>query len=204
MTAYTKPLRGNRLSYDDIVIRSKHISGMQHHMIRLYNLTKHLPLPRTVVELGTRFGESTMAFVAAVSDVGGHVYSVDIHDQRDHRLFNAALLNHEGDNLTFIRGDSLLVVQLWELPIDHLFIDTTHQYAQSINELNQWGKYVKPGGIISLHDTSAGNPPEGITGPWQLNGFPGLRQAIREYMVAHPDYTITEHPECFGLSVIRK
>lgn len=204
MTGYTEPLNGNRLSYDDIVLRSHHISGMQHHMIRLYNLTKDLPPPRIVVELGTRFGESTMAFVAATSDVGGHVYSIDRYDQRDHKTFNAALLNHEGDNWTFIRADSLTAVQLWSVPIDHLFIDTSHKYAQSIKELNQWGRHVRPGGIISLHDTAVGNPPEGITGPYQLDGFPGLRQAIKEYMKAHLDYTITEHPECFGLSVIRK
>ena len=50
----------------------------------------------------------------------------------------------------FIQGDDLKIN--WESTIDHLFIDTSHTYEQTLAELKKFGSLVRPGGIISLHD----------------------------------------------------
>ena len=46
------------------------------------------------------------------------------------------------------------IVKDWNIPIDCLFIDTSHQYKHTLDELNQWSKFVKPCGVIMLHDTN--------------------------------------------------
>ncbi len=58
-----------------------------------------------------------------------------------------------------IRGFSSIVVKSWETPLDFLFLDSIHNYEFVIEDLRNWEKHIKPGGVIMCHDfteTSAG------------------------------------------------
>jgi len=153
------------------------------HLIRLYDLTVNLPWKtKLVVELGVRGGNSTVALLAAVNDSGGYLFSVDIRDCS--KVFVGE------PNWAFTLGNDLDVVKSWIWPIHHLFIDTSHKFEHTLNELQEWGKFLVQGGIISLHDTVSA---------------PGVARAIEHYLRANPErFSYENFVECNGLGVLTK
>lgn len=142
-----------------------------------------------IIELGVRSGNSTAAFLAAVEEHGGYVWSVDIHP---------AHLPWTGHpQWEFIKGDDLWLAD--ELPdgVDIVFIDTSHHYQQTCAELFAYVRKVKPGGVVLLHDTELENP-DGR--PTTDPPFP-VRVAVEEFC---EEFGLTPEfvPGCFGLGVI--
>lgn len=179
------------ITYDDLLVRANEWSDIQAHLIRLYDFTVQIPVKeKVVVELGVRWGTSTAAFLAAVNDSGGHLYSVD----RDACPGTRKLYGSE-PNWTFIRGNDMEVVKGWNLPIDHLFIDTSHTFDHTLNELREWGKWVKPGGIITLHDLYV----------YEAGGRSEVLDAIEQYMKENPGkYSFRAFEGSYGLGLLRQ
>jgi cephalosporin hydroxylase len=40
----------------------------------------------------------------------------------------------------------------WKTEIDHLFIDSSHKYSETLAELKKFEPYLRNGGVITLHD----------------------------------------------------
>lgn len=101
---------------------------------------------KQVIELGTRGGVSTIAWLYAMEQTGGHVWSVDI----------APAPELEHGQWTFVQGNDLEPATLAQLPdrADIVFIDTSHDYGQTLAELNVYLTKVRPGGRMLLHDTA--------------------------------------------------
>lgn len=154
------------------------------HLTTLTMLTKELGL-KTILELGTREGYSTIAFLEAAKAIGGTVTSVDIEPcpKAKERVASAGLQ----DLWTFIEGDDLAIQ--WDRPIDHLFIDTSHMYEHTLKELNRYEPLVVDGGVITLHDVVFAS---------------GVRQAIDEYIADRPDLKSYRFFHNNGLEVIFK
>ena len=169
--------------------RTKIFSDMQPHLVRLYHLTAGILVrDKVVVELGTRSGHSTTALLAAVNDSGGHLYCVDM-------TASCAKLFSGEPNWTFIHGDDRVVVKSWNKTIDHLFIDTTHTFEHTIFELREWGKWLKPHGVISLHDTHDA----------QERPIRPPMVAIKKYMEENSGkFALMAFPESSGLSVLKR
>jgi len=107
------------------------------------------PWPR-ICEFGVRTGESTCAFLAAAEQAGGHVWSWDVAEPQVPGHWLASPL------WTFTRGRS----ETARLPgCDILFIDTSHEHAQTLAELRHLAPAVLAGGRILLHDTKLDDPP---------------------------------------------
>ena len=157
-------------------------------MIRLYDFTVQIPVKeKVVVELGVRYGTSTVALLAAVNDSGGHLYSVDISD--------CSHVLREEPNWTFILGDDMEVVKGWNMPIDHLFIDTSHTFEHTLAELREWGKWVKIGGIITLHDLYV----------YATEGKQEVQDAIEQYMKETPEkYDFKVFEKSYGLGLLKR
>ena len=107
-----------------------------------------------ILELGVRDGESTVAFLSALSlTQNGMLWSVDINDNKALReeLGDAGL----SDFWTFLVDDSVLVAQNETLPekFDLVFIDTSHKFDATLMELETWAPRVKENGFILLHAT---------------------------------------------------
>lgn len=142
---------------------------------------------KTVIELGTRGGVSTIAWLYGLERTDGHLYSVDIDP--------APELTHR--RWTFLQGNDLdpqIVKQLPDAEI--VFIDTSHDYQQTFAELNVYRWKVKPGGRIVLHDTELAHP----YGVATLPRYP-VKTAVEEFC-NEQGFTWTNHPECFGLGII--
>ena len=152
-----------------------------------------------VVELGTRAGNSTLAFLAA----GAEVWSVDIEDIR---------LNPDGmmpwRNLPewhFIQGDSLNVQADVPEEIDIFFNDASHEYQPTLEECWAYVPKVRPGGVALFHDTRLLIWKENGV-PWygrdMKDEFPPVRKALDDYC-AETGLTWEEIPGDYGLGVIR-
>ena len=61
---------------------------------------------------------------------------------------------------------------------DLLFIDTSHQYRHTLDELTVYGPRVKPGGVILLHDTDLEVAPGSVSD--EDKNFP-VRRAVVEW-----------------------
>lgn len=141
-----------------------------------------------VIELGTRTGVSTVAWLYGLEQTGGRLTSVDIDERPDigewpHWTF------HQADDLD---GDLLGVLD----DADIVFIDTSHDFFHTRAELNVYRWLVKPGGLMVLHDTELERP----LGTPVRPRFP-VRTAIEEFCAAE-GFEWVNHPECFGLGVI--
>lgn len=121
-------------------------SDIQDHLEYLYATVCSYEKP-VVVELGVRSGNSTAAFLAGVEAAGGHLWSCDIEDPDVPQEWLSNPL------WTFIKGDDVLVQNALPEAIDVLFIDTSHEYGHTLEELRVYEPRVNPGGIVLCHDT---------------------------------------------------
>lgn len=154
----------------------------------LVDTREHLPLLRkmshgNVLEIGTDVGYSTLALLLGVKENGGHVWSVDINP-------NCADTHKGNPDWTFINADSTNEVD-WLLEqgpqnIDVLYVDGGHSYQEAKVDIHCYGRLVKHGGCIIVHD---------VLHPQ----FPGVRKAFDEYQ----GFEAKEiYPGSFGMGVI--
>lgn len=175
---YGKPIYQNALS--------KHMkmpTDIHEHLMTLYMLTVQSKA-KTVVELGTRSGESTLALLFGVKETHGKVFSLDIATCDDAKKL--VMKNRLDGYWKFLKGDDLK--QKWNKSIDHLFIDSSHTYQQTLSELKKYEPYVKRGGVITMHD------------PFIY----GVKRAVVEYFKDRRDIIIYQYFNNNGLFVIFK
>jgi predicted O-methyltransferase YrrM len=183
--------------YDGYLDRLSRRSDIREYLPFLYETARSYPGVR-VLELGTRQGNSTLAFLAAAEAAGGHVWSCDIADvTRDPQ----GMLPWKGTpRWTFIRGDDMHPAVRAALPggYDVLFIDTSHEYGHTLAELRACMPRLVPGGVALLHDTDlTGWPGYDWTGT-----VPPVRQALGEYC-AEAGLSWENMPGKYGLGVVR-
>lgn len=158
------------------------------HLPRFVELVEHFNAQH-VIELGTRTGVSTIAWLYALEKTGGHLTSVDI---------DARPTIGEYDHWTFIQGSDLDTAIVGSLAAaDIVFIDTSHLYELTVQELNIYRWLVKPGGVMVLHDTMLEQPMGAPARP----RFP-VRTAIEEF-VAETGFQWMNYPDCYGLGVVK-
>jgi len=146
----------------------------------------------TVIELGVRWGVSTIAWLHAIEATGGRVWSVDVDQTANHNVFTAT------GRWTFVHGDDCAPEVLALLPeqADIVFIDTSHAYDHTLRELAAYVPRVRPGGRVLLHDTEVLAPDN--VGPQPP--FP-VKLAVREFCADH-GLVWSNDPACFGLATI--
>lgn len=175
---------------DDYQFRLSRWSDIVYALPRFYETVLRYP-QCAVLELGTRGGESTSAFLAAADKCGGHVWSVDI----DPGVFPVPVPSwwYQSDVWTFLCLDDMderLALYLPDRRFDVLLIDTSHRYDHTLAELRKFVPMMNPGGTVFLHDTLR----ENFAGE---TGFP-VRRALDAYC-AETGRTWTEHGGEFGL-----
>lgn len=145
---------------------------------------------RQVIELGTRSGVSTIAWLYGLELTGGKLWSVDID--------RAPFAPKGFDHWSFIRGDDCTEEVFSKLPdkVDVVFIDTSHAYEHTLAELSLYHWLVRPGGRILLHDTELAHP-EFVKG----KAFP-VKRAVTEFCEAE-GYEWSNDPKCYGLATIQ-
>lgn len=70
-------------------------------------------------------------------------------------------------NLSFLRMESVQAVKTFaDESVDFVFIDADHDYEHCAEDIRNWSKKLKPGGILAGHD--------------YYDAFPGVMQAVQE------------------------
>lgn len=145
---------------------------------------------KTVVELGVRTGVSTAAFLTAMDVTGGAVWSCDVHQPR----VDPWIRDHP--RWEFWWGSDLDLAG--DAPdCDVLFIDTSHAYQHTVDELRLYAPKARR--LILLHDTQLEQPEQ--VGPQPP--FP-VRKAALEWHATHPEWVWEEHPHNNGLGVFSR
>lgn len=173
-------------------------AGYERRLAEWSDMQAYMPLLRErasgyervrVLELGTRTGYSTSAFLAAAEATGGHVWSVDIAQPLVPPEWAVSGLW----TLT-VRDDTEPLPELDGLTFDVLFIDTSHFYDHTLTELRTFAPRVVPGGVVLLHDTAF--KPDPVQGGWDVGGAVDAwcREAGRSWK---------EHGGPYGMAEIR-
>lgn len=148
----------------------------------LYERAKSLPDGATIVEIGCYKGCSTVALGYGCLNSNKHIYSIDTfngnetdftgpgrRDFYDHWERNVHT-NSLRSYVTPIVAYSQKALQKWNKPIDFIFIDGSHVYEDVLADFDGFYKHLKPGGVLSMHDT--GNPGHpGVLKVWQERGL---------------------------------
>lgn len=147
---------------------------------------------KQVIELGVRTGRSTAALLAAVEQTGGQVWSCDVTGPK----IDPLIAEHE--RWTIRIGDDIAVADTAPEQCDVLFIDTSHDYGQTLAELDAYAPKVRAGGVILLHDTALQHPEADVSG----FEYP-VAKAMMDWMTdnGEPEYEL--HPNCYGLGIIK-
>lgn len=152
----------------------------------------------TVIELGVRWGVSTVAWLYALEGVG-HLWSVDgaapCPAPDGTQLIPVPGVEH----WTFIEGWDTDPAVLAQLPAqaDVVMLDTNHIYEETLVELELYVPRVRPGGRFLLHDIWLESTANAVT---PQPPYP-VRTAMREFCGAHRLGWI-ENPNCYGLGTI--
>jgi cephalosporin hydroxylase len=164
-------------------------SDIYQHLPTLVELVKETDAQH-VIELGTRTGVSTIAWLYGLEQTGGRLTSIDI---------DARPAIGEWDRWTFIQGDDTDPNVYSDLePAEIVFIDTSHHYQHTRTELRLYRWLVKPGGLIVLHDTELPWPEGADT----RDGAYPVKRAVTEFCQEY-GYEFRNYTNCFGLGIVR-
>lgn len=159
-------------------------TDIHEHLQTLYLLNVELNL-KNILELGTRTGESTITLLLATKELGGTVTSVDV-DSCLEAKDKIKQMNLE-KYWNFIQTDDLSLT--WDKEIDHLFIDTSHTYDQTLAELRKFEPFVRKGGLITLHD---------------IMSCPPVLDAINDFLSEKDNFRFYKFFHNNGLAILRK
>lgn len=130
------------------------------------DINEHLPVlfaetirmrPRLIVEMGVRGGESTYAFERAAQLSDATLLSIDIEDCANVSTYS---------KWHFIQGDDIALSDSFPdwckenglVPeIEVLFIDTSHYYDHTVQEIEKWFPHLADHALVFFHDTNMQN-----------------------------------------------
>lgn len=135
--------------------RQYRVDQQKPEFLKLLNRISTLA-PQQMLEIGGRRGGSALLFSIAAGEQAS-ILSIDLDDYGS-RIERLQTLCHDKD-VTFWQDDShldeteqRLQRHLGENKLDFLFIDGDHSYKGAKEDFIRYSRYVRPGGIISLHD----------------------------------------------------
>jgi cephalosporin hydroxylase len=206
------------LELKEIACRAEHFpSDIADHLSTIFSesLSVH---PRLIVELGVRSGESRFALERVARASQACLVSVDIED--------CSTVCGESPKWFFLRDDDVdfgRKFSNWcheraiEPKIDVLFIDTSHIYDHTVEEIREWFPHLNTRCKVIFHDTNLRNFTRRSDGTilrsW--NNHRGVIRAIEEYLGAKVnerrnfvttvnDWMVRHWAHCNGLTILER
>lgn len=118
---------------------------------RLLNKTAREVTKKTIVEIGVRYGCSSMLFGNIAKEIGARVYSVECDPliEWDENLKTAGVREYVELIHTY---SPWLQITSFPSEIDYLFIDGDHRTMLCIADYVCFMPFVRIGGMIAIHD----------------------------------------------------
>jgi cephalosporin hydroxylase len=189
-------------------------SDVDEHLELMF-LEALLSKPQLIVELGVRGGASTFAFGRAARCYGSTLISADLDDCSSISP-GANWHFYRGDDIEFAERFSEFCKQRSVQPsIDLLFIDTSHYYEHTVQEIAAWFPLLSARAKVICHDTNLR-----LVGPRKDGCFAlawdnqrGVIRAIEEFLGIHIDerrectayasgWLVRHWPNCNGLTIL--
>jgi cephalosporin hydroxylase len=193
-----------------------HATDISDHLVTIFAETVVVH-PQLIVELGVRGGESTFVFERAAAVSGAYLLSVDIED---------CAVQCSYSKWSFVRRDDVKFADEFadwcaahglRPSVDVLFVDTSHLYEHTREELRTWLPHLSAKGKAIFHDTNMRKiyrRADGTLGAgW--NNQRGVVRAIEEMLGARFNekqdfvavvgrWTVRHWAHCNGLTVLEK
>lgn len=189
--------------------RSKAYTDINDHLITIYDTVVNYKHP-IILECGIRGGESSFAFKQAITDAGGVLYGIDIVNCAD---------AYAGSTGVFKIGQAKNAKTIFpnNIAYDIIFLDTSHKYAETVDELNNLWPLLKLGGKFIFHDTNLTATYKHLDGAIGATNAPddGVTRAVQEFFkISLQQDTISEYktdqirathyPYCCGLLIVER
>jgi cephalosporin hydroxylase len=173
--------------------------------------------PKVIVELGVRGGASTFVFERVAQLCGASLISCDIDDCAA-ASSNPRWHFFRGDDVKFAAVFPEFCRQRGIRPVvDLLFIDTSHYYEHTRQEIQAWFPLLSPSSRVMFHDTNLKGvgPRNDACFSLGWNNQRGVTRAIEEYLGIAIDegrqcvaksrgWLIRHWPNCNGLAILDK
>lgn len=123
------------------------------HLITLFVETMAVR-PELIVELGVRTGESTFVFERVARLCGSKLISVDIQDCSTVSSYGDWIFEKSDDIEFAKRFESWCEQRNIKAQIDVLFIDTSHLFEHTVEEIEHWFPFLSDKSKVFFHDTN--------------------------------------------------
>ena len=141
---------------------------------RLSLLASHVPENGVIVELGSCWGRSACYMAAGLQEVDRRatIHCVDLWElgvDTPNRHHHPEAFRQFENNLRScglwgyihpIKSDTVTASKDWYQPVDLLFIDAGHKYAEVLADYLAWSPFVKLGGVLAFHDYTLPQHPD--------------------------------------------
>jgi len=111
----------------------------------LYQLVK-IKKPKTILELGTSIGYSTMWLAAAAKDIGAAVNTIDIEEYKVETAREHLERAGVSESVNQIHGDIGEALETWDQELDFVFMDANKR--SYLSYLKTIEKHLSPGALV--------------------------------------------------------
>lgn len=211
---HSDPAEPNCKGLQNIQGIASSLTDIDEHLETMY-VEGLLCRPRLIVELGVRGGKSTAVFEQVSEAYGSTIVSGDIDD---------CSRVSQNRRWHFFRDDDVHLAEMFPqhcralgiLPeVDLLFVDTSHYYEHTVEEIRAWFPLLSSRAKVMFHDTNLRNVGPRKDGCFQLgwDNQRGVIRAIEEYLGTHIDerkpctdvvagWLLRHWPNCNGLTIL--
>ena len=204
---------------------------LSHSNITNTDFSSHIPVlfahavlqnPSIMIESGIRWGNgSTISFSRALNVLDAYLIGLDIDNCSKHY--------NELHNAQFIQMSDVLfpayfkTMHLKNDTVDLVFIDTSHQYEHTLQEIDAFSEILSDNGVFIFHDSNVAIPrPVRINGtvcPTGMGNPKGVTDGLKTYFGFSFDegtyinvyvekagylWNIINYPYCYGLAVAKR
>lgn len=220
--ALVSALRENRFvatgwrELDEIKEHSISRTDISDHLITLF-MEAIAVRPELIVELGVRTGESTFVFERVARLCGSKLLSVDIQDCSTVSSYRDWIFE-KSDDIDFAKRFQTWCVQHnIKAQIDVLFVDTSHLFEHTVEEIKHWFPFLSDISKVFFHDTNlkrANFRKDGsiLVGRDNKRGVIGALEEFfgrsfnenEQFIDWGKGWAISHYPYCAGLTVLEK
>ncbi len=152
-------------------------SDISSHLVDMYQIAVDAN-PDPIVELGVRGCASTFVFERVANVTGADLVSVDMEDCSSVSADPKWVFVQEDDVAFGKRFKEWAESKGMPYPIDVLFVDTSHTYHHTLEEIEAWRPHLASNATMIFHDTNLRlfyRRDDGTIGV----GWPGKREVIQ-------------------------
>lgn len=204
---------------------------LQHSNIRNTDFSSHLPVlfchcflqkPDIFIESGIRWGDGSTIALAKISTLlNAQLIGLDIDNCGQHYAHIPHARFFQGDDVAF--ATYFKTLNFSKDTVDFVFIDTSHQYEHTLQEIDAFSSILADNGTISFHDSNVA-----VEFPVRINGTAcgsglgnpkGVTDGLKTYFdVAFDEgkylninvekdgylWNLVNYPYCYGLAVAKR